>query len=108
MRSWCHLLYRGLQPLVAHAKTKRSNSDELHWELVALLDEEWQEQRVLYCCATLTTCVGDERTDRQMRENYSNVAFDVGNTGQIVRSESRPESQDLYARWHRMKGDLTM
>ncbi|PPD89158.1 hypothetical protein GOBAR_DD13915 [Gossypium barbadense] len=27
---------------------------------------------------------------------------------QIVRSESRPELWGLYARWHRIKGDLTM
>ncbi|KAE8661257.1 calcium-dependent protein kinase SK5-like [Hibiscus syriacus] len=88
-----------------------------------------------------------KRDSWQMWENYSNVAFDVGNTGQtsssslvysvnpsgnaeqtgenlrgnehlveflgeilqqIVRSESRPELWGLYARWHRIKGDLTM
>ncbi|KAK8613292.1 hypothetical protein V6N13_101059 [Hibiscus sabdariffa] len=49
-----------------------------------------------------------EQTAGQLRENEHLVEFLGKILQQIVRSESRPESWGLYARWHRMKGDLTM
>ncbi|GMJ02837.1 hypothetical protein like AT5G17270 [Hibiscus trionum] len=49
-----------------------------------------------------------EQTAGQLRENEHLVEFLGKIIQQIVRSESRPESWGLYARWHRMKGDLTM
>ncbi|KAH9707150.1 TPR REGION domain-containing protein [Citrus sinensis] len=48
------------------------------------------------------------RNGWQLWENYSHVALDVGNIGQVVRSESSADLWGLYARWLKSKGDLTM
>ncbi|KAL4311721.1 hypothetical protein GQ457_01G008030 [Hibiscus cannabinus] len=49
-----------------------------------------------------------EQTAGELRENEHLMEFLGKILQQIVRSESRPELWGLYARWHRMKGDLTM
>ncbi|GMI88685.1 hypothetical protein like AT5G17270 [Hibiscus trionum] len=49
-----------------------------------------------------------EQTAGQLRENEHLLVFLGKILQQIVRSDSRPELWGLYARWHRMKGDLTM
>ncbi|XP_052487858.1 uncharacterized protein LOC105782843 isoform X2 [Gossypium raimondii] len=49
-----------------------------------------------------------EKNAGRLRENEHLLEFLGKILQQIVRSESRPELWGLYARWHRIKGDLTM
>ncbi|XVE98988.1 hypothetical protein REPUB_Repub03eG0157200 [Reevesia pubescens] len=49
-----------------------------------------------------------EQTVGKLRENEHLLEFFGKIIQQILRSESRAELWGLYARWHRIKGDLTM
>ncbi|XP_022735386.1 tetratricopeptide repeat protein 27 homolog [Durio zibethinus] len=57
---------------------------------------------------SVNTSANAEPTVRKLRENEHLMELVGKILQQILRSESRAELWGLYARWHRIKGDLTM